>query len=264
MHHYSIKKKSETVSITVQSSVDLEELDILIVDSDCSVSFEENTPEIEKITEDMYSAEYTLPDYESFVLAKLNGVPVAMSVGGASGLFFFYTGEEGDSVSYDIVSQSGENVYSGVLNDIGIGFYCADVTKYNDMNIFVGGRYYPIRLPYAVPSMSSGVVKLQNNVWQMISIPVDGERVKEYFVDRLAEKYNSSPEDMVEICTAYFGDENKFRSYIPGVTNPDSSNNFPLVYSDGDTKEITGFWVKMKDVSSIVDDIDNITLDWEV
>jgi len=108
----------------------------------------------------------------------------------------------------------------------------------------------------------SGTISLQNNRWQLIAIPVQEQNVKEYFVDRLAVKYNLAPKEMIEICNAFFGSDNLFRSYIPGVTNPNSPNNFPLVYNDNGNLEVTVFWVKLKDLSGIVPEPDNIVFDW--
>jgi hypothetical protein len=108
----------------------------------------------------------------------------------------------------------------------------------------------------------SGTINLQNNRWQLIAIPVQDVKVKEYFVDRLADKYGLQPEEMIEICNAFFGSDNLFRSYIPGVTNPDSANNFPLVYNDNGSLEVTGFWVKMKDLTGLVPDVNDIVFEW--
>jgi hypothetical protein len=98
----------------------------------------------------------------------------------------------------------------------------------------------------------SGTIKIQNNAWQLIAIPKEDSKVKEYFVDALSSKYNCEATDIIDICSCYFGDEDRFRSYIPGVTKPETSNNFPLIYTDDTNNEITGFWVKTKDFSSLL------------
>jgi len=46
-------------------------------------------------------------------------------------------------------------------------------------------------------------------------------------------------------------DLNKFLSFIPGVTNPTSENNFSLVMEDSGILEVLGFWAKVKDYYAI-------------
>jgi len=109
----------------------------------------------------------------------------------------------------------------------------------------------------------SGTIKIQNNAWQLIAIPRNVGNVKEYFVDRLATSYGVAPESLIDICNTYIGGEGRFRSYIPGVTNAATSNNFPLIYDDGVNREITGFWVKTFDFTAATGH-DALLFSWEL
>jgi len=116
--------------------------------------------------------------------------------------------------------------------------------------------------------VGSGEIQIEANTWQLISIPVrygywdmsqhklvhDGvtvARIKNYFFDQIEDKYGD-PANFIEIANTFFGDEGYYRAYIPGVTNPNSDNNFPLAYVDGARVEYTGFWVKSISSSDIV------------
>ena len=62
-------------------------------------------------------------------------------------------------------------------------------------------------------------------------------------LDQIAYKMGSQAETYVEIVNCFIGDENSFRSFIPGFTNPASSQNFPLAIADGPNKEFVPFWL---------------------
>lgn len=103
-----------------------------------------------------------------------------------------------------------------------------------------------------------GTIKIQNNVWQMIAIPVRNVNIKEYFLDVLDSKIKVSDDtksvsDVIEVANCYLGNENQFRSYVPGFTNATSINNFPLVYNDEGNFEVTAFWIKTKNFTEFYD-----------
>ena len=109
-------------------------------------------------------------------------------------------------------------------------------------------------------SLLSGKIRLQRGVWQLVSIPVEGKKVKEYLVDRLATQEGQVASDLIEIVNTYRGTEDKFFSYVVGVTGANSENNFNLVYDDNGSKEIAGIWVKMKEYSHTENDL---ILNWD-
>lgn len=102
---------------------------------------------------------------------------------------------------------------------------------------------------------ASGSVRLQRGVWQIIAIPVTGSKVNEYFLQPLATQEGENIEDLIEVVNTYRGDNNRFLSFIPNVTNPASENNFYLTYDDQGNQEVTGFWVKMKEYAHTTNDL---------
>lgn len=265
MQHSAIRSVSESVTLFSKTDSSNDECLLWSLLNDGTFSQIQYTPNIQQVDDNLYSTDITLPDYDCTVFALFKEQPIVISVGSPDKFFVYYRVEEGKIVPYEHISDSGDAISSGNLDELTNGFYCHRVEGYDNSIIIVDDRPYPIRIPYNIGTVdcsSSGHIKIENNVWQLISIPVKDVSVKEYFVDRLASKYSASPEDMIEICTAYFGDENKFRSYIPGVTNPATANNFPLVYEDSGNMEITGFWVKTKDMTGIVPDTEDIVFDW--
>lgn len=94
----------------------------------------------------------------------------------------------------------------------------------------------------------SGTIRLQFGGFQLIAIPVN--RKVSDLVDLVASKTGLSDFEVIEVCNAAPGNASSVGSmfnYVPGVTNKLSSNNFELIMEDGNIKEITGFWVHMKE-----------------
>jgi hypothetical protein len=264
MEHSALRSPGETVTVFARAQNDSEECLVWRINDDGSFESIVYTPSIIDLGDNIYSTDIVMPDDPCTIVVLFKLQPIVIVTGSPYVFFVYYSVDPGKNIPFKIVLNSGELVTDGTLMELSNGFYYKDITAYNDSILIVDETPFPIKLPY--PSLAScddsGAIKIENNVWQLISIPVPGQKVKEYFVDRLADSYSANPEDMIEICTAYFGDENKFRSYIPGVTNPATINNFPLVYNDEGNNEITGFWVKIKDLSGIVPDISNVTFEW--
>lgn len=263
MRHSAIRQKNETVSLFAKTNNTSEDCIVSKILSDGTFSSVSYTPNIISVDTNMFSTDIQLPDEDCTLFILFKGQPIVIIVGSPEKFFIYYRIETGQSVLYEHIYDNGDNISQGLLAELSNGFYALKINDYPDSIVIVDDKPYPVRLPYEnIVYDMSGTIKIQNNVWQLISIPVSGEKVKEYFVDRLASKYSVAPEDMIEICTAYFGDENRFRSYIPGVTNPSTSNNFPLVYDDSNSSEISGFWVKIKDLTGLVSNVDNVIFDW--
>lgn len=264
MQHSAIRKKNELVTLFAKTDSPIDECLVYKISEDNSFAQIEYTPSITEIKTNLFSTDITLPNEDSILYILFKGQPIVIIVGSPTKRFLYYRVTSGQVVPFEQFSYNGDTIISGDMIDIGIGFYMHTLTYSGPSIIEVDNRQFLVKSPYsAVASVLNGTIHLQNNVWQLIAIPRTTDKVKEYFVDRLSDKYGVPAEDMIEICTAYFGDENRFRSYIPAVTNPLTSNNFPLVYDDNSSSEITGFWVKLKDLTNLVPDINNITLSWE-
>ncbi len=264
MQNSAIRAKSETVDLFVSTDNDVStQCDIYKLLDDGTFTKEAYTPNIVEIDTNIYSTSYTLPNEDCTICVIFKKQPIVIRVGSPIAKFIYYRIDENQDIPYQHYYLDGSMISTGSLNEAGSGFYYHSVQDYPSSIIEVDNTPFRIKLPYdSASGATNGTITIQNNVWQLIAIPRTNANVKEYFVDRLASKYSVAPEDIIEICTAYFGDENKFRSYIPGVTNPLTTNNFPLVYSDGISDEVTGFWVKTKDMTGIVPDVNDVKFDW--
>lgn len=102
-----------------------------------------------------------------------------------------------------------------------------------------------------------GTVQIEQG-WQLISIPVQygywdtnahrlvhddvtPARFKNYILDQIEDLYGI---DKVEVANTYTGDAQSFYSYVVGSTPETSPHNFSLIYQDGQSYEIAGFWIK--------------------
>lgn len=93
-----------------------------------------------------------------------------------------------------------------------------------------------------------GTIRLQFGGFQLIAIPVN--RKVSDLVDLVASKTGLNDFEVIEVCNAAPGNAASVGSmfnYVPGITNKLSSNNFDLIMEDGNIKEITGFWIHMKE-----------------
>lgn len=95
--------------------------------------------------------------------------------------------------------------------------------------------------------------------WQLIAIPImygywdstmhkhihntnTQAKFKNYILDQIADLYG---ENIVEVANTYPGDLQAFLSYVSGSTPDSSPHNFNLVYTDNNSYEISGFWIKI-------------------
>jgi len=264
MQNSAVRSKSETITMFVNTNNSAsQQCAVYKILDDNTFSPVPYTPDIIEIETELYSTVITLPNEDCTLCVLFKGRPIVIRVGNPTAKFIYYRIVAGLDVPYNHFYPDGVAISDGLLNEAGAGFYFRDVHDFPSSIIVVDRKHFRIKLPYGLSSSeTSGTILIQNNVWQLIAIPKENVNVKEYFVDRLSLKYSVPAKDMVEICTAYFGNENKFRSYIPGVTNPATANNFPLVFADGTSREISGFWVKIKDLTGLVPDVNGVKFDW--
>ncbi len=263
MQHSFIRKKNELVTLFAKTNYEEEECIVVKIREDNSFVDTAYIHDIQQIKTDLFSTDIILPDEDCTLCILFKNQPIVVAVGEPKKRFIYYRVSDDQVIPFIQFSYSGEIVDNGDMAGIRNGFYMHSLIHAEPSIIQVDNKVYPVKFPRSVIATEmDGSILLQNNVWQLVAIPKTSEKVKEYFVDRLALKYSVEAEDMIEICTAYFGDENRFRSYIPGVTDPLTSNNFPLIYSDNANNEVTGFWVKTKDLTGIVPDVDNVIFEW--
>ena len=105
-----------------------------------------------------------------------------------------------------------------------------------------------------------GTLRLQFGGFQLVALPIN-KKVSDV-VDLIALKTNKTDLEVVAVCNAAPGlntDVGIMYNYVPGVTNKLSTNNFDLIMSDSNIKEITGFWIQMKDH----DVLSYIDIEWD-
>jgi hypothetical protein len=95
--------------------------------------------------------------------------------------------------------------------------------------------------------------------WQLIAIPimygywddtahehvhddVTTAKFENYVLDQIDDLYGTG---IVEVANTYTGDQQAFFSYVVGSTPNTSPHNFQMVYADGVSQEISGFWIKV-------------------
>lgn len=113
-----------------------------------------------------------------------------------------------------------------------------------------------------------GTIQLEYG-WQLIAIPImygywdstahehvhdeiTQAKFENYVLDQIEDLYTnvsgttvSGVEEIVEVANTYLGDNQFFWSYVVGSTPTSSPHNFRLVYEDGGSQEISGFWIKI-------------------
>jgi len=96
----------------------------------------------------------------------------------------------------------------------------------------------------------SGKILLQKDKWQLLSVPVAGNKLYENFIQYIETKYSVVGSDIFEVFNAYpatSSQSSEFLSFIPGVTNPLTKHNFDFVMTDlNGEQEVLGFWCKTK------------------
>ena len=105
-----------------------------------------------------------------------------------------------------------------------------------------------------------GTLRLQFGGFQLVALPVN-KKVSD-LVDLIALKTNKLDSEVVAVCNAAPGlnmDIGIMYNYVPGVTNKLSTNNFDLIMSDSNIKEITGFWIQMKEHNTL----SYIDIEWD-
>ena len=100
----------------------------------------------------------------------------------------------------------------------------------------------------------NGTITLYKDKWHTVAIYRENDKIKEYFLDRLASKYGVAIEDLVERVSTWDEDNNKWVSFVPGFNVGNDGCNFLLV----DGEDMQGFFVKMKNY----DGDEPLTLDW--
>lgn len=95
----------------------------------------------------------------------------------------------------------------------------------------------------------SGIIRLESDRFEMVSVPVEGRTVAGYFIAKLEEVTGKAAIESIDFVKAYPSNSvsnGKYVGFVPGVTNPASSNNFNLVEDDNGSIAHVPFFVRTK------------------
>jgi len=269
MQHSAFKDRGESVDIFAQTTKADSLKMFKIKEDDSMEEIDVSDSTVDTISTNLKKASVTLPDENATVVAFLNEEPVFMRVGAPKIRFTFYAGKDqtGLTIPYDMVNQTdGDTIESGNLTEFGEGLYGFNPENTGDAIIKCKGLVFPLRVPYVVDSAGmTGSIYLQKNAWMMLAVPKENAKIYEDFIKPIEDQSGLDATEIFEVFNAYpftegpNGSSRQFLSFVPGVTNPASSNNFQMIYEDSNgEKEISGFWVKTKDYSG-----DTITYNWD-
>ncbi len=227
------------------------------------------------------SCSFTTPNEDCYICIKFGSHPIFIRVGDPlSNLFIFYGVNTSQTLSFrHILASTGAIINSGNLSELDYGFYYYEpsITDLSFIEIQIDGIWesHLFKLPYEhVLSSEAGTIQIEPERWHLLAIPIKYgywdntthklvhdsitiARIKNYVMDQLEDIYSTPPETLIEVANSYPGDRNAFFNYVPGLTNPTSEHNFPLINIDldGPYGETAGFWIK-----SIHDDL--LLINW--
>lgn len=269
MEHSEIRGKNELVSVFCRVPDPPNVVEVFKFD-DSLIKIDKNFP-IFDLGNLYYRTELITPNSDCFLCIKFGEYPVFIRVGSPIIRFFFYGIEEGKSIQCKVFNAiNGMTIDDCFLTDIGKGFYQYTPLSLGLSIIEVMGIPFLLKVPYIYTyGKSQGSLILQNDTWQLIALPtetVEEEQalVNNGFLDQIVQLTGRPSEDSISVCNAYIGGENKFRSFVPGITPIESEHNFPLIYTDTsngkNVKEITGFWVKTKNYKAFYPE--DLVINW--
>lgn len=243
MNHTQQKQLGEVIQVisaTNNSTV------IELVNTGDNVVKTELQPTYTQLNDNFYKFTYTCPD-EDCVVCLVSDQALFLRVGNPGVRYYTYSSSSVDWARTRISDGVQE---TGSTTDKGYGFHTSTFSDLEYSLLEVSGLHTTtVDTPYSKPfndtTRDTGTVRLQRDVWQLIAIPRN-DTVAEYLVDRLAVQEGKAASDLIEIVSTYRGTDDKFLSYVPGVTSKSSVNNFTLIYNDNGSNEIAGVWVKTK------------------
>lgn len=229
---------------------------------------------VNQISSDLYRADFTTPDYDSYLCLLWDSFSMVLRVGNPGYRAFIFTGETGKSIQYERLSiTDGSVINTGTAEEHGFGFYSIPLTTINSVIRFDNGVVETFKIPYKGETAGTsfrGTIEIEPG-WQMISIPVqygyfdktsgtlvhDGTtvaRIKNYVMDQIEYITGLPAQSVITAANTYVGDNQFFYNYVPGVTDENSDHNFPLVYFDDNKQslEVTAFFIHNKLEAKII------------
>ena len=205
-----------------------------------------------------FTFEIQTPDEDCFIFTK-QGNNIGINRVGNPDILVIVCFDEDETISYKQYDMDGAELDSGDMNEIGAGFYYIEPAKLQKsfFNI-ANGLIVTLKVPYNAGA-KKGTISLESNRFEMISIPVKGKTVEEYFLAKVEEVTGKSASESIEFVKAYPSNSvssGKYLIFIPDVTKSQSASNFKLVEDDNGEDATVPFLVKTKKFE------DNIVIEW--
>ena len=205
-----------------------------------------------------FTFEIQTPDEDCFIFTK-QGNNIGINRVGNPDILVIVCFDEDETIPYKQYDMDGAELDSGDMNEIGAGFYYIEPAKLQKsfFNI-ANGLIVTLKVPYNAGA-KKGTISLESNRFEMISIPVKGKTVEEYFLAKVEEVTGKSASESIEFVKAYPSNSvssGKYLIFIPDVTKSQSASNFKLVEDDNGEDATVPFLVKTKEFE------DNIVIEW--
>lgn len=251
MEHNRTKAKGETVSIFAYS-LDLGTFSMYKITENVAIDITPLEVSIESIGNDIYKTTVTLPNEDCIVCTLLNEQAMFLRVGEPEIRYCLYTGKVNSTIPYQRLQEDGSYISSGNLVEYGYGIYGFKPSTLEYGIIECAGEKVALDVPYGsmyINNSTSGVIRLESDRFEMISMPVKGRTVNDYFIAKIEEVTGKAAIESIDFVKAYPSNttsSGKYIGFVPGVTNPDSSYNFKLVEDDGGQDAHVPFFVRTK------------------
>jgi len=224
----------------------------MLTDDDGNLTIDditESSPSIDSIADGILKQYiFDMPDEDCYVLALFNDYPQFFRVGTPTIRVLTYNEKKGLSLDYKLLNFDGSTNKEGTLTELDFGVYYMTPDDTGDY-IFLTDFIAPVAMhtPYVTSASGmSGRIIFQKDQWMLLSVPKDDAKIYD-LVKTIEDKYGVNGDDIFRVFSAYPATADQGREmldYKPGVTPAGTKYNFSLIYSDGDAKEITGFWCK--------------------
>jgi len=190
----------------------------------------------------------TAPNEDCYVLVLFNGIPQFFRVGVPTLRIFTYNGKTTPVVTYKLLTFAGVVSMQGNMTHLGIGIWYVTPNTTGDFIFSCSvGAPIPVHTPYVVDTVGmSGKIVFQKDKWMMLAVPKENAKISDLCA-AMETKYGVSASTIFRIFNAYPAtatQSDEMLDYKPNVTPNNTKYNFSLVYSDGTSKEITGFWCR--------------------
>ncbi len=249
MRHNWFKAKDTSFKIIDKSDSDIEVMKFTLIDG--LTVLDSVTPTAKG---DFFIAEIATPNENCWIFTIQNGACGMVRVGSPEILTIGYTGIEAQTHTHSQYDMDGTEVGTGDMTEIGKGFYyCEPFTLSASFVVLLDEIIKPLVVPYGGvkdgSGGSSGIIKIESDRFEMVSIPVRGQTVHSYFIAKIEEATGKPASESIELVKAYPSNslsKDKYIGFVPGVTNPAGSYNFKLVEDDAGDDAIVPFLVRTK------------------